>query len=133
MYNDLHPQLRPALAIAEGMIYIVERLVRSAAHHVTPKPPPRNATLRPGPATPMWNALVMAVRPHLRRRGAKINLGRELRLPPQRINEFFVARTAAPDAERTLELLRWLAARRPLDAASVAPRPRSRGHPLRRS
>lgn len=100
------------------MIYVIQRLVRAAAHHVVPKPPPRNSTLRPGPDTPMWNALVLAVRPHLRRRGSKINLGRELGLPPQRINEFFVARTAAPDAERTLALLRWLAMHQPSETSA---------------
>ena len=55
------------------------------------------------------------MRPQLRRRGEKINLGRELGVPPQRIHEYFVARTAAPDAERTLALLVWLARRPAID------------------
>lgn len=110
------PQLRALLQIADLLALQGEELARAAARHVLRPPPTRNATLRPGPDTPLWNALVAAVRPHLRRRGEKINLGRELGVPPQRIHEYFVARTAAPDAERTLALLVWLARRSPPSA-----------------
>lgn len=65
-------------------------------------------TLRPGLGTPQWNALVRAVRPLLAPRGAQSRLARLLGLPPQRIHEYFVARTSAPDAERTIQLLAWL-------------------------
>ena len=68
----------------------------------------RGATLRPGIDTPHWLALAAAVRPHLRRRGNKALLARELGLDPSRITEFFVRRSAMPDAERTLLLLQWL-------------------------
>lgn len=60
----------------------------------------------------MWNALVQSVQPYLARRGEKIKLGRILGVPPQRIHEYFVARTATPDAERTLALAYWLVQRR---------------------
>lgn len=112
--NDLPPQTRSAAAIAEALVYLVQGMIRAAARSSSPTPLRRNRTLRPGPGTPHWNALVLAVRPHLRRRGSKINLARELGLPGQRVNEFFVARTATPDAERTLALLHWLATRPPL-------------------
>src|SRR5687767_12333850 len=98
----LHPHLRAVGDVAEGLTWAAQQLARAAARRVARRRPPKNATLRPGAGTPMWNALVLAVRPHLRRRGEKTNLGRELGVPPQRIHEYFVARTAAPDAERTL-------------------------------
>lgn len=106
-------QLRNLMLIAELLVMPAEELARAAARRVLRPPAKRNATLRPGLDTPLWNALVAAVRPQLRRRGEKINLGRELGVPPQRIHEYFVARTAAPDAERTLALLVWLARRAP--------------------
>lgn len=109
----IHPRLKLAGQVAEGLIYVSEQLVRAAARQIPRSPRRRNATLRPGPGTPMWNALILAVRPHLRRRGEKSNLGRELGVPPQRIHEFFVARSAAPDAERTLAVLHWLGNRQP--------------------
>lgn len=76
-----------------------------------PKTTP-GATLRPGPGTPLWNEIVTAAKPFLEKRGEKATLGRILGVPRQRIHEFFVARTAFPDAERTLVILQWLAARR---------------------
>lgn len=72
----------------------------------------RGSTLRPGTATPLWNEVVVAARPFLRHRGEKVKLGRFLGVPRQRINDYFVSRTACPDAERLLLLLQWLAARR---------------------
>ena len=110
----VNPRLRAALQLSNLLAMQAEELARAAARLTLRAPPTRNSTLRPGPDTPLWNALVAAVRPHLRRRGEKINLGRELGLPPQRIHEYFVARTAAPDAERTLALMIWLARRPPL-------------------
>jgi len=111
MDTPLHPRLRLAGEAADGLIGLAQLLARAAARRAADVRPPRNTTLRPGANTPLWNALVLAARPHLRRRGEKTNLGRELGLPPQRIHEFFVARTAAPDAERTLGILHWLATR----------------------
>ena len=70
---------------------------------------PRGATLRPGPDTPLWLVLAAAVAPRLRKRGARAALARELGLHRMRMTEFFVARNAMPDAERTLALLLWLA------------------------
>lgn len=111
MVVPLHPRLRAASEVTEGLVQLTQVLARAAARAVRPERAPRNATLRPGPGTPMWNALVLTIRPHLRRRGEKSNLGRELGVPPQRIHEYFVARTATPDAERTLQVLHWLTQR----------------------
>ncbi len=73
--------------------------------------PGYNCTLRPGSNTPLWNHLVRITLPHLRKYGTKAHLARVLGLPRQRLNDFFVERTATPDAERTLLLLVWLAQR----------------------
>ncbi len=73
--------------------------------------PGYNCTLRPGSDTPLWTSLVRVTLPLLRKRGTKAHLARILGLPRQRLNEFFVERTATPDAERTLRLLVWIAQR----------------------
>jgi hypothetical protein len=75
-----------------------------------PRPRPRRgATLRPGPDTPLWLALAAQIQPRLQRRGARALLARELGLHRMRMTEYFFRRSAMPDAERTLELLLWLA------------------------
>ena len=70
----------------------------------------QGATLRPGKDTPLWNAMVAEVRPHLRRYGTQVTLGRLLGLDRQTVHAYFIARTRMPDAERTLQLLTWLIA-----------------------
>lgn len=50
--------------------------------------------------------------PLLRKYGTKAQLARVLGLPRQRLNDFFVERTAAPTPSSTLLLLVWLAQRR---------------------
>ena len=62
----------------------------------------------PGEDTPLWNAVVSALQPHLTRRGSKANLARVLGLPRQRIHEYITRPTVLPDAEITLHLLLWL-------------------------
>jgi hypothetical protein len=76
---------------------------------------PRNgsyAALQPGPDTPLWNALAQECEKHLGRYGSKANLGRLLGVPRQRIHQLLVAKSACADAERTLQLLGWVIARR---------------------
>ena len=68
------------------------------------------ATLRPGKDTPLWNALAAEIRPHLRKYGTQVALGRLLGLDRQTIHAYFVIRSRMPDAERTLQLLTWLIA-----------------------
>jgi hypothetical protein len=72
----------------------------------------RGATPRPGPDTPLWNELARQVASQLRRHGDKVTLGRTLGVPRQRIHQYLVDHSASPDAERTLQLLVWLRARR---------------------
>jgi hypothetical protein len=67
-------------------------------------------TLRPGRNTPLWNALVAEIRPHLKKHGTQAQLARLLGLDRQAVNSFFSAGTRMPDAERTLQLITWLVA-----------------------
>lgn len=71
----------------------------------------RGSTLRPGPATPLWNELARTVRRQLTRYGDQAQLARLLGVHRQTVHRYLVARTAGPDAERTLLLLWWLQSR----------------------
>ncbi|MDI1248649.1 MAG: hypothetical protein PSV13_07165, partial [Lacunisphaera sp.] len=82
--------------------------VRAAEARRRHRPGPRGLTLRPGAETPLWNELVRALQPHLRRRGSKAQLARLLGLHRQRVHECLKAGSASLDAERTLLLLGWL-------------------------
>jgi len=64
--------------------------------------------LKPGPDTPLWNALVATCESRLVRHGDKARLGRMLGVSRQQIHRLIVAKTACPDGERTLSLLVWL-------------------------
>ena len=72
----------------------------------------RGSALHPGPDTPLWNELAAIAQKLLKRRGEKANLARYLGLPRQRVHLLLVAKTACPDAERALQLLAWVNARR---------------------
>jgi hypothetical protein len=69
----------------------------------------RRHRLHPGPETPLWNQLASEIRPHLRRYGTQVGLGRVVGLPRQQIHAYFIRRDRMPDAERTLQFLIWLA------------------------
>lgn len=69
-------------------------------------------TLRPGPYTPMWNQCRIHLRAELRPRGAKVRLARYLGIPKQRLSDFLASNRRMPDAELTLQMLHWLAAKR---------------------
>lgn len=75
----------------------------------------RRARLAASRATPeetfLWDAVVDAAMPFLKRRGEQARLSRLLGVSRQAINQYLVSRTARPDAERTLQLLIWLADR----------------------
>ena len=111
MSYPTHPRIEAIGRVADGLIYVARELARAAAAKFPRTQRGRNATLRPGPATPTWNALVEAALPLLKKRGAKANLARELGVPRQRLTEFFVTRSAAPDAEHALLLLLWVGSR----------------------
>lgn len=84
----------------------------SAQRRLSRRRPQNGATLRPGPDTPLWNQLVAEVQPLLRRRGEKAQLARLLGVHRQAVNEYFVALTRTPDAERVLLLQEWLRVRK---------------------
>lgn len=102
-------RLNRTLALAGALETVASELARELRQRMKAAPKSRGATLRPGVETPLWNALVESSKPHLQKRGAKSLLAAELALDRSRVSEFFVTRRAMPDAERTLELLVWLA------------------------
>lgn len=102
-----YSKLGQLLAMGEAVSAAARMLDRVARQKLKPAPVSRGATLRPGVETPLWRALVVAIQPLLKRRGAKILLAHELGLHRGRITDYFVTLTAMPDAERTLVLLEW--------------------------
>ncbi len=108
----LHPRVRPMVELMEWLVFDTAESARRTVGRLKRRPPKRGLTLQPGPDTPLWNELVRQVAPMLRKRGSKIHLARILGIPKQRLNVCLKARTGALDAERTLLLLAWLAARR---------------------
>jgi hypothetical protein len=96
-----------ALADVAGDVASEMRRKYVAAHHV-----PRGCIPPCGSCTPLWNELAEAVARRLRHRRDKARLARYLGVSRQRLHLLLVARTAYPDAERTLRLLVWLQARR---------------------
>ena len=79
---------------------LAEELARARRRRLKRPPVARGKTLRPGASTPCWNLVVANVEPLLRRRGAKALLARELGVNRGRMTDFFVRRSAMPDAER---------------------------------
>lgn len=117
--------LRIVLALTELIAELALAAARAGVNQVRARRPRprRGATLRPGPDTPLWLAVAAQVQPLLQRRGARALLARELGVHRMRVTEYFFRRSAMPDAERTLELLLWLArtesaARRPRKSPS---------------
>jgi hypothetical protein len=75
----------------------------------------------------LWRALTARVAPLLAQRGAQAKLGRELGVSRQQIYAYFKGRTAAPDAERVLRLIVWLALAEA--EAAAAKKPKAGGKP----
>jgi hypothetical protein len=108
-------RLNHLLELAGVLDDLAVDVARSMRKKLKAAPRSRGATLRPGVETPLWLALVEEMQPWLRRRGAKALLANELALHRSQISKFFVSRSAMPDAERTLELLLWLARQRAVE------------------
>jgi hypothetical protein len=113
MSQKLPPQLKLHGALALALFDAAFATARAAAHTIdaTRRPKDFGRTLRPGAQTPLWNELIKFAAPFMHRRGTKTKLARLLGVPRQRIQDYLKQRTAAPDAERTLLLLCWAAAR----------------------
>jgi len=106
-------RLNALSGIMEVLMLIAEEAARLAAQaHCRRTRRSRGRTLRPGSATPLWNELAAEIRRLVGKRGEKARLGRFLGLPRQRVHEFLMEGKACPDAERTLRLIVWVAAKR---------------------
>lgn len=113
MNPTIHPKLGPWIAILDTLELVSRQLAREARKRPDKRKPrsKRGATLRPSSETPLWNAVISMVKPHLRRRGDRALLAREPDVHRARIGEFFDRQSAMPDAERALQLLLWLSRR----------------------
>lgn len=110
------------LGLAEALELLAQEAFKAARKKWDGRKPraKRGATLRPSGATPIWNTVVAMVKPHLKKRGDRANLARELGVHRARISEYFDQKTAMPDAERTLQLLLWVANQERLANANSA-------------
>lgn len=69
-------------------------------------------TRKTGFETPLWNVCIVMIKAELTAHGSKVRLARYLGIPRQRLQDFLNGRSRLPDAELTLRLLHWLAAKR---------------------
>lgn len=96
--------------------YLADEAESAVARALTVRMPRRERrggqALPPGPDTPLWNELVRQVLPLLRQRGSQAALARVLGLPRQRVYVCLKAGKGCFDAERTLLLVGWLAAKK---------------------
>ena len=100
----------PVLALLDASVEEARKAARQKRLPVT-KARRRGWQLQPGGDTPLWNELLRRVRTRMRRRGDQAQLARVLGLSRQRLNRCLTGQAALLDAERTLLLLGWLAAR----------------------
>lgn len=111
----MHPvsaRLNASLQVVDPLIVAAEAALRAARRAGAQiRRRSRGHTLRPGAGTPLWNELARAVHAQARRYGDKARLARVLGVPRQRVDDYLVAHRRQPDAEHTLRLLHWLAAR----------------------
>lgn len=105
-------RLNQLLDLAEILEPLAEELAVRLRRHLRPAPRRRGATLRPGVGTPLWLAVVAAVGPRLKGRGAKARLAHELGVHRSQVSKYFRGKSAMPDAERALRLLLWLGRQR---------------------
>lgn len=111
--SSQHPRLRPLEPIIEILESAVAETAKVARKKYRESRRKRiGAALAPGPLTPLWNELTRACEQQLTRYGEKARLARILGVSRQRVHLLIVAKSACADAERTLQLMAWLAARR---------------------
>ncbi len=108
MPQPLPYSLQVTFHTLELMTVAAEASAQAAKKWVRRRRPAHLPCRQPGPATPMWNAMVGELRPLLKPYGAQARLARYLGLPRQRINDFLSGSRRLPDAETTLRLLHWL-------------------------
>jgi DNA-binding XRE family transcriptional regulator len=112
---NTHPRLELALDMAELLAETGARLAvetADAAKKLLAKRKKSAATLRPGAGTPLWNALSAELAAELQTYGHKARLARVLGVSRQTVNAWCKGHTRMPDAERTLQLMAWLLAKK---------------------
>jgi len=115
------PQFSPLpIAVTDALLRASERLDNAERFEASRFKRRSGETLRPGPGTPLWNVLVEEIAPLLPTYGEQARLARALGVHRQTINTWFKSRTRMPDAERTLQLVAWLIARRSGKAPALA-------------
>jgi DNA-binding transcriptional regulator YiaG len=110
-----HPTLEMGDEIMSLLMEAGARLAfeaADAAKRLTVRRRKGGTTLRPGEATPLWNALVVELRKELGVHGHQARLARVMGVSRQTINSWLTGRARMPDAERTLQLVAWLLAKR---------------------
>jgi hypothetical protein len=111
--SPLAARLQRIAPLTDGLIAAAEITAKAARKKYREVTRRRGyEALRPGPDTPLWNELARACAQTLTRYGEKAKLARLVGMSRQRLHVLLVARTACADAERTLQLLAWLRARR---------------------
>ena len=108
-----HPRLRQLEPLVDALAMAADATVKAARKKYRESRRKRiGAALAPGPQTPLWNELTRACEQQLTRYGEKARLARILGVSRQRVHLLIVSKSACADAERTLQLMAWLAARR---------------------
>lgn len=102
-WSFLEPAFEAAAAAASRRLHDALRQRRKLGGYKTRKP---------GFETPFWNVCATMIKRELRPYGSKVRLARYLGIPRQRLQDFLNKRSRLPDAELTLRLLHWLAAKR---------------------
>lgn len=108
----IHPRLRTWMELSELLFLAGEENLKALREGLKPRRKGSFRTIRPGPYTPMWNQCRLALRAELKPPGAKVRLARYLGIPKQRMSDFLAGHRRMPDAELTLQMLHWLAAKR---------------------
>ena len=110
--GSLDSRLDGWIGISEAIFAAGEEGLRALRKQLRPRRKGSYKTLRPGPYTPMWNQCRIELRNELKAHGSKVRLARYLGIPKQRLSDFLAGHRRMPDAELTLRLLHWLAAKR---------------------
>jgi len=110
--RPIHPRLAIWFDLAEMLFSAGAEGANILNKKLRPRRKGSFKTIRPGPYTPMWNRYRIALRTELKPYGSKVRLARYLGVPKQRLSDFLAGHRRMPDAELTLQLLYWLAAKR---------------------
>jgi hypothetical protein len=107
-----HARIRAWMELSEILFAAGEEALKALKKGPRPRRKGSYTTLRPGPLTPMWNQCRIALRAELKPHGTKVRLARYLGIPKQRLSDFLAGNRRMSDAELTLQMLYWLAAKR---------------------